>query len=129
MSLDKVTVGLTPLGEQRLERVMNSRYMSEELTAYRIAIAVALARGEITPREEMKKVKTKFNVGSLDRDGRLREMIEITMPQDASGKVFEVAERLADAGIAILDECVQDGRPLSDLLLEEIGTDELPNDN
>lgn len=123
MGNDKVTVGLTPDGDNRLDEVMESEFFEEELTAYRVAISVALAHDVATDRDQMKKVRTKFNVGSLEEDGRLRELIEVLRPYAGADQVFSLAERLADAGLRILAERVRNDKPLRDVLLTEMTTD------
>lgn len=120
---DRVTVGLTPEGERQLAQVMESRFFTEELTAYRVAIAVALAEDEVTPREEMKNVRTKFNVGSLEEEGRLRDIVELVKPHASGEGVMNLAERLADAGIKIIAREVERGTPLRDLLLKGLSSE------
>lgn len=123
MGSDRVTVGLTPEGEQKLATVMESRFFTEELTAYRVAIAVALAEDEVETSGELKNVRTKFNVGSLEQEGRLREMIELLKPQGAEAGVMTLAERLADAGLEILAQQVEQGKPLRDILLRGMSSE------
>lgn len=119
MSDEKVTVGLTPEAEEKLETVMASSFFREELTAYRVAIAVALARDTVTAEEEMNKVKTKFNIGSLERDGRLRDLIELLRPTASQDSMVSLAERLADAGLHIMADHLEQDRPLRKLLVNQ----------
>src|SRR4051794_6373029 len=97
---DKVTVGVTAVGAANLEAVMQTRWFIEEMDAYRAAIALALRLG-VTPISPLTAVQTKYNVGSLDRDGKLVALIRILSP-DAAGRPYEYAERLADAGLVAL---------------------------
>lgn len=113
---DRVTVGLTPDGEENLETVMESEFFDEELVAYRTAVAVALASDEVTDPERMKNVRTKYNVGSLDRGGEIRELVELLRPAHSEGRVYSYAERLADAGLRILSDHLSDDQPLMELL-------------
>src|SRR3989442_14695823 len=104
---DKVTVGLTPTGAANLERVIHTGWFKTDLDAYRLAIGVALARGLLADPKSMVGVKTKFNVGSLDPDGRIRTMINLMVP-DAGPRAYEHAERRAEAGLEFLAQSLAD---------------------
>src|SRR6266851_266796 len=116
---DKITVGLTPAGGASLEREMGTGRFKTDLDAYRLAISVALARGLVADPDAMTGVKTKFNVGSLDPDGRIRTMIGLMVPE-AGTRVYDHAERRAEAGLEFLArKLVDDNALLSEVLLGE----------
>ena len=101
MTTDKITAGLTPRGAENLKEVMDSGWFEEEMDAYRVAIGTAIAHGLCSSESEMAGVKTKWNVGSLDRDGSLRPLV-IALVGACGDRPYEYAERLADAGLAFL---------------------------
>ena len=96
----KVTVGLTDEGTAALNRVMETGWFQTEMDAYKVAIAMALARN-IDVRAPLTGVTTKFNVGSLDRDGKLARAVRV-LGSENTASPFDYAERLADAGIRVL---------------------------
>ena len=98
---DKKTVGVTPDGAQILTDLMASGWFNEEIDAYKVAIGVAFANGLQKPSSEMTKVGTKWNVGSIDADGRLRRLVETLSPQDAE-RPYASCERRAAAGLEFL---------------------------
>jgi hypothetical protein len=113
---DRVTVGLTQVGLGHLSEVLETGWFEEEMDAYRVAIAVALARGLCADAGGMVGVKTKFNVGSLDNDGKLRTLIT-TLAPSSGDRPYEHAERLAEAGVAYLAEKLgRQGATLTDVL-------------
>lgn len=97
---DRVTLGLTSEGAANLERVMESKWFGTEIAAYRAAIAVALASGTAKSSDEMKEMTTKFNQGSLDPDGSVRDLILLFADGDDRERPMAFAERLAEAGLA-----------------------------
>jgi hypothetical protein len=115
---DKITVGLTSKGTGHLEEVMATGWFASELDAYRLSITVAIAQGLVTQEENMAGAKTKYNIGSLDSDGKLRQLLTELVP-GARERPYEYAERLADAGLAYLAEKL--GREGS-LLVEALGS-------
>jgi hypothetical protein len=64
--------------------------------------------------------KNKYSVGSIDSDGRLRELI-ITFRPDLSDKPYYASEWLAEIGLSIIREELDSGKFLSEIL---IGNDE-----
>lgn len=112
----KVTVGVTDQGAQHLAALMETGWFGSEMAAYLLAISTALARELVTDPTPLAGVTTKWNVGSLDRDGRLRDLVRLTGPEDVRDP-YEYAERLADTGLEYLrDRVVNQGSMLSDVL-------------
>jgi hypothetical protein len=118
---DKITVGLTARGAAHLDEVMETGWFANELDAYRVAIAVAIAQGLVSQEGEMAGAKTKYNIGSLDSDGSLRQLL-IALVHAAREKPYEYAERLADAGLVHL--AIRLGREGA-LLVDVLGSAEL----
>ena len=96
----RITVGLTPAGSEALAKVIATKWFATEMDAYKVAIAVAL-RSEINVDQPLVGATTKFNIGSLDPDGRLVALIESVLGSQA-GDPGALAERLADQGLVIL---------------------------
>lgn len=98
MSLDstRTTVGLTKESHETLKRLKEDGVFNEMIDAYRCAIALAIASGQISP--DTIKCETVFNVGSFDPDGLFRDAIAALYP-NAAGNPYATAERLAEWGI------------------------------
>jgi hypothetical protein len=94
---DRVTVGVTPQGAENLAALMETGWFQDEMDAYRLAISIALAEG--IDADAITGAQTKFNVGTLDRDGRLRQLV---MALHEPAKPYELCERLAHAGLELL---------------------------
>ncbi len=116
---DKVTVGLTATGWTNLEALMETGWFEDQVDAYRVAIGVALSRKLPVDEGGLAGVTTKFNRGTLDRDGSVRTLISTLLPR-ASKKPYEFSQLLADAGIRYLKQrLVDDHALLSEVLSEE----------
>ncbi len=113
---DRVTVGVTPEGATNLELLMLSQWFADEVDAYRTAIAVAISQRLDVSDSTLPGVQTKYNVGTLDRDGRLANLVRglVAGPPD---RVYEYSERLADAGLRYLkSRLVDQGAMLTEVL-------------
>jgi hypothetical protein len=93
---DAVTVGLTPEGHANLQRLKDVGVFADMLDGYRFAIGLAIRPGLEAP--EGIRTNTIFNVGSLDRDGLIRDTATTLFP-DAANRPYAFAERLAEAGV------------------------------
>ena len=120
--MDRVNVGLTPEGETCLKAVMDAGWFELELDAYRASIALALA-ADVSTATPLSGVTNKFNVGSLDRDGKLRALLNVMRPD--TERPYEASERLADAGVRVLKQkLVDDGVSMSDILGPVVAEDQ-----
>lgn len=100
-------IGLTSEGKAHLDAVMDSGWFESRQDAYRTAIAMALAGEVIASVEQVKGAVTAYNFdGGIDRDGRLRTLIGLFLP-DLARTPARGAERLAHAGLAVLAERLQ----------------------
>lgn len=114
----KVTLGVTSEGALNLATLMDmeDKWFDSEMTAYRLAITTALSHDLAVQQGPLKDVTTKYNIGSLDPDGRLREMIRLLGPADARDP-YDIAEKLADAGLDLLNrQLVGKGLMLSEVI-------------
>src|SRR5688572_20061591 len=107
--LDKTTLGLTPEGWMHLDELMQTGWFAEQLDAYRLAIAVALARQLPINPDGLAGVTTKWNRGSLERDGRVRALL-LTIAH--ASRPYAHAEALADAGVRYLRQRLVDEHAL-----------------
>jgi len=112
---DRVTVGITPTAATALERLMETGWFRDEMDAYRLAIAAAIAAG--LEGEPISGAQTKYNVGTLDRDGRMRDLLVAVR---GSTRPYEDAERLANTGLALLRDRLVDR---DETLAEALGFD------
>lgn len=115
MTKEKVTVGVTDAGAQHLAALMDTEWFETEMAVYLLAISTALARNLVVSEKPLAGVKTKFNVGSLDRDGRLRDLVQLMGPENLSDP-YEYAEKLAEVGLEFLKNKFVD----QDLLLSDV---------
>lgn len=113
---DRVTVGVTPDGAANLDALMQSGWFTDEVDAYRTAIATAIGCSLDVSDVTLSGVQTKYNVGTLDRDGRLISLVR-GLASDAPSRTYEYCERLADAGLRYLRARIVDqGAMLSEVL-------------
>jgi hypothetical protein len=77
------------------------------LDGYRFAIGLAIRRGLLAP--EGLRMNTIFNIGSLDRDGLIRDTVSTLFPE-AAIRPYAFAERLAEAGIKELVHLYDSGQ-------------------
>lgn len=113
---DKAQIGLTPTGTLHLDRTMETGWFADRQDAYRVAIAVALSRDLAYKSVDMAGVVTAYNFsGGIDRDGLVRTLISILIPDEADTPAI-CAERLAHAGLAFLAEHLVD----NEMMLHEV---------
>lgn len=113
---DRRTLSASNEANTALDLLTAYGWFSDGIEAYRVAIAVALARG-LTEEDAPERVnaQTKYNVGSVDPEGRLRSLITLMRPQDAS-RPYASAEWLAEAGLYLIVRELEDGILLSDII-------------
>ena len=122
---DRTTLGVTPEGQQQLEELLETGWFDRELDAFKLAIAVALDKDLIDDEADMKGVQTKFNVGTLDRDGAVRSLLR-GIAGLSEDRPYAQAERRAAAGLRFMHEQLVDAhRSISDVLGEVSGADEV----
>lgn len=117
---DKAQIGITPTAESHLDQLMKTGWFADRQDAYRVAIAVALARRLEPSASDMVGLRTAYNfTGGIDRDGKLRQLIAVLRPSEAARPAI-FSERLAHAGLAFLfDRLVTASGTLTDALNPE----------
>lgn len=119
-SQDDVTVGLTEETHSALQRLKEDKIFTEMTHAYRLGIALAIARDAIA--EEGLKTRTFVNVGTLDPDGSIRTLITELYPESVD-RPYAFAERLAEWGVAEIARLHDSGYlRFADLLQSSITT-------
>ena len=98
MSNDKKTIGITKANHVPLQRLVQSGQFASELDAAKFAMAYAARNGTSPGRAD--SADTKWNVGSVDPSGDLREMI-VSLYAD-SDEPYRLMERLMNQGIQAL---------------------------
>ncbi len=94
---------------------MATNWFATEMDAYKVAIALAL-RAEINVDQPLAGSTTKFNIGSLDPDGKVVTLIR-TFRGSQAGDPVVLAERLAEQGLIVLATKLEDEtQTLSDVL-------------
>jgi hypothetical protein len=121
---DKSQVGLGFEANDHIANLENKyEWFANGVDCYRAAVAVALARGkDKSDLGSLTGKKNKYSVGTIDGDGRLRELI-VTFRPDLSDKPYYASEWLAEIGLSIIREELDSGKFLSEILLgsEEMG--------
>ena len=101
------TVGLTEETHGMLQRLKENKVFDEMSDGYRLGIALSISKGGAAAPEDI-KTRTFLNIGSLDPDGSIRDLITELYPEHAY-KPYAYAERLAEAGVAEMGRLHQVG--------------------
>ena len=113
------TVGMADDTKAMLSELSGQLGFKEEMEAFRLAVAVALVlqpRPESCP--EIRGLTTTYNIGSLDREGKLQQAVLLFNP-NYEGSVYKLVERLADWGIRWMrSKCEHREMSASELLSE-----------
>lgn len=104
---DNITVGLSEAAHLQLQQLKDDGVISEMRDGYRFGLALAIASKQMASPDV--KFKTFLNVGSLDPDGAIRDVIVELFP-DSATKPYAIAERLAEAGVAELGRLHEAGQ-------------------
>lgn len=98
MGTDKKTIGITKANHGALLKLVQGGQFASELDAAKFAMAYAARNGVAAGRAE--GADTKWNVGSVDPAGDLREMIVSLYPD--SDEPYRLMEYLMNEGIDAL---------------------------
>lgn len=115
---DRGTVGLSEQSHATLKTLADEHF-TEMTHGYRFAIALALAMGSTGHDFSGERRKTFINVGTLDRDGALKQLILLLHECDESA-AYGVAERLAEWGVRELARRDEAGELDFASLLDEV---------
>lgn len=113
---DRKTLSASDSANTAIEALTSSGWFADGIEAYRVAIAYALAKG-LEPSDVPERVNatTKYNVGSVDPEGRVRNLIGLLRPEDAE-RPYATAEWLAEAGLARIVRELDEGSLLSEIV-------------
>ncbi len=116
MALDKKTVGLSADAQLAVDTIMETGMFRDQMDVAKLGLALAIARR--LPPTEMAGVPTKWNVGSFDQDGQVRNSV-LALYSDYQTP-YRIAESLMNQGVPMLLEYI-DGSGDLDLegLLDE----------
>lgn len=106
---DRINVGLTEETHALLQKLQAEGVFDEMRDGYRLGIALAIARGGIAAEVQSQSHRNVLNIGSLDPDGAIRDMINELYPE-AAGKPYAIAERLAEYGVSQLGPLYESGQ-------------------
>src|SRR5262245_34860111 len=98
---DKRTLGVTQQGADDLAALFESGWFKEEMDVYRLAIGVAVGKDLAPDEGEVQGVTTKWNIGTIDFDGRLRRLITASSGSPVA-RPYADAEKRAAAGLRFL---------------------------
>jgi hypothetical protein len=104
-SEQKITIATSDTGQIVLTQLTEAKVFKEEMDAYRFAIGLGLVLNKRTP---LSSRKTKFNIGSFDKDRTVASLISALMPEAASD-AYRAAEELAETGFAKMLPTVSTG--------------------
>lgn len=92
-----MTIRYSDRSQEILQSLKEEGLIGEMRDGFRLGIGLAIASGVIAERGI--RMKTFLNVGSFDGDGTIRNVILELYPNEP-GTPYEIAERLAEAGVA-----------------------------
>lgn len=119
---DKAQLGLSAEASADLDRIHDDLKLPDRIDGYRLAVAVALAKG-LAPAPEKVSRTTAYNAsGTLDTDGSMRAAV-VVLRQDHAGRPYALVERLAEAGLRDLAAHLDSGLPLRDYLAPLVPSD------
>jgi hypothetical protein len=95
---DKNTIGVTPKAQKILDQMSEDRVFADQMDAAKLAMSVAIRRR--AKPGEVAGAGTKWNVGSFDPEGYLRQLMPILFPDNHTP--YRVVESLIDSGLEII---------------------------
>ncbi|MES9811349.1 MAG: hypothetical protein ABW159_00585 [Candidatus Thiodiazotropha sp.] len=98
MATDKKTIGITRDNNEVLQRLVIDGQFGSELDAAKFAMARAIKKG--TEPGRIDSADTKWNVGSVDVDGKLRSLLTAFYPDVE--EPFRLMEYLMNKGLSEL---------------------------
>lgn len=117
MTDDRQTIGVSEKSGSTLEALVDAGVFSQQVDAAKLALSVALAHGD-EPVESQERT-TKWNVGTFDQNGDVRELILCFKPECQTP--YREAENLVECGLRRLAEHLESHGQLDlEVLLNEI---------
>lgn len=98
MATDKKTIGITKANAVPLANLVSAGRFGSELDAAKFAMAYAIKNG--APVGSTEGAETKWNVGSVDPDGSMRDLLEALYPD--TSEPYRLLEYLMNEGLKAL---------------------------
>lgn len=96
-------LGVSVATHAKLKRLKEDGHFKEMADAYRFAIGLALAQGQIPP--EVSASTTVFSVATIDPDQSIRKAVQTILADHVEGSsIYKMAERLAEWGLQELSD-------------------------
>jgi len=117
VSDDRQTIGVSEGSGKTLEALVEAGVFSQQVDAAKLALSVALAYGD-SPTASQDRT-TKWNVGTFDQIGDVRELVQCFMPECETP--YKEVENLVESGLRRLAEHLEAHGQLDlETLLNEI---------
>lgn len=124
---DRSQIRLSEQGTADREHIKDALGLGDLQDAYRLAVAVALAK-DLPPTAEDLRRTVVYGAGVLDASGALRASV-LALRDDHGGRPYALIERLAEAGLRDLAAHLSDGLPLRQYLAALTPRQEEPSQN
>ena len=111
---DRSQIGVSEQATADRDYIKEALDLRDLQDAYRLAIAVALAKNLAPAQEDLRRT-TAYGTGTLDASGALRAAV-LALRSDHDGRPYALMERLAEAGLRDLAAHLNEGRPIRDYL-------------
>jgi hypothetical protein len=111
---DRTQIGLSEEGSTDREFIKDKLDLREGQDAYRLAVAVAVAKNLPPTVEDVRRTNA-YGASSLDSTGALRASI-LALRDDHGGRPYALMERLAEAGLRDIAVHLEEGRPIRQYL-------------
>jgi hypothetical protein len=95
MSMDRVTIGLTPVNKAFMELLMEKGWFNDKMDAAKFAMAIVIKKG-LEP-SIVEGTETVWNIGSFDTTSEIRSLILALFP--ATEVPYRVVEYYINAGL------------------------------
>ena len=117
----KTNVQSSKFGSDVLQRLVDSKYFPDNQTGFRFAIALAVANGVVLPEgyKIFAKDGRSWGTTGADPHGQIRIFIEdiyLNGQQKTHKEIYQIAEGLAEEGLKIINEKLDSGETISQLL-------------
>ncbi len=115
---DLLQIGVSTSGQKVLDEMHDGGLVSEQMDAYRLAIATAIAFGR-SPRGTEGSWKTKYAVSGIDPQQDLKVIVAEIYPNFATTP-YRAIQDLADQGLDIIGAQMEGGTIFFGELVEKI---------
>jgi hypothetical protein len=112
---DRTQLAVSEQGTEDREYIRDELQLKELQDAYRLGVAVALAKELPAAPEGIRRTNT-YGTGDVDPDGALRASI-LALRDDHGGRPYALLQRLAEAGLRDIAAYLNEGRPIRQYLI------------